>query len=50
MKLQIALDEMTLGEGMALCEKVRKSIDIIEMGTPFLMKYGAFAICCATTA
>lgn len=44
MKLQIALDEMTLGEGMALCEKVRKSIDIIEMGTPFLMKYGAFAI------
>ncbi len=44
MKLQIALDEMSLEQGLELCEKVREYIDIIEMGTPFIMKYGMNAI------
>ena len=39
-KLQIALDEFSLEESLALCEKVRDYIDIIEIGTPFIMREG----------
>ena len=39
-KLQIALDEFSLEEILALCEKVRDYIDIIEIGTPFIMREG----------
>ena len=44
MKLQIALDEILLEDALALCEKVRGSIDIIEIGTPFIMREGMRAV------
>lgn len=44
MKLQIALDEMSIEQGLALCEKVRESIDIIEIGTPFIIDEGMRAV------
>ncbi len=44
MKLQIALDEVTIDQGLELCEKVRDSIDIIEIGTPFIIKDGLAAV------
>jgi len=43
-KLQIALDEVTIEQGLALCEKVRESIDIIEIGTPFILSEGMRAV------
>lgn len=43
-KLQIALDEFSLEESLALCEKVRDYIDIIEIGTPFIMREGMGAV------
>ena len=44
MKLQIALDEPSIEEGLDLCRKVRDSIDIIEIGTPFLIREGLHAV------
>lgn len=44
MKLQIALDEQTIEDGLELCEKVREYIDIIEIGTPFIMREGMHAV------
>ncbi|OFK23890.1 3-hexulose-6-phosphate synthase [Olsenella sp. HMSC062G07] len=44
MKLQLALDEFELDEALAVADKVRDSIDIIEMGTPFMLRYGLEAI------
>lgn len=44
MKLQLALDEMTLDEALAFIDKVEKDIDIIEVGTPFLIREGCHAI------
>jgi len=44
MKLQIALDEVTIDQGLSLCEKVRDSIDIIEIGTPFILQDGMNAV------
>ena len=43
-KLQIALDEFSLEESLALCEKVRDYVDIIEIGTPFIMREGTEAV------
>ena len=43
-KLQIALDEFSLEEGLMLCEKVRAYIDIIEIGTPFIIREGIHAV------
>lgn len=43
-KLQIALDEFSLEESLELCEKVRESIDIIEIGTPFIIEEGMHAV------
>ncbi len=43
-KLQIALDDVTLTETMTLLEKVKDVIDIIEVGTPFMMQYGMEAV------
>ena len=36
MKLQIALDDVTLEGALELVKKVRDYIDIIEIGTPFV--------------
>lgn len=43
-KLQIALDEFSLQESLELCERVRESIDIIEIGTPFIIEEGMHAV------
>jgi len=44
MKLQIALDEVTIEQGLKLCEEARDSIDIIEIGTPFIIDSGMAAV------
>ncbi len=40
MKLQAALDTLTLAECEALMDEVRESIDVIEVGTPFVIEEG----------
>ena len=44
MKLQLALDDLTMEEAFDLVEKVRDSIDIIEIGTPFVYQEGMRAV------
>ena len=44
MKLQLALDELTLPEALAFIDKVVDDVDIIEVGTPFLIREGVKAI------
>ena len=44
MKLQLALDTFDLETALALVEKVRDCVDIIEIGTPFLLEYGMAAV------
>ena len=43
-KLQLALDDISLKDALSLLGKVRDHIDIAEVGTPFLMEYGTSAI------
>lgn len=43
-KLQIALDDVELEEALQLVEKIQDSIDIVEIGTPFMMEYGMEAV------
>jgi 3-hexulose-6-phosphate synthase len=40
MKLQLALDELKLDEAVAFVEQVRDYVDIIEVGTPFVIDAG----------
>lgn len=44
MKLQLALDDLTWEEALQLMDKVGDQVDIIELGTPFLMEYGMEAV------
>ena len=44
MTLQLALDVLPLAEALALTESVRDSVDIIEIGTPFLLDEGLEAV------
>ena len=44
MKLQLALDDLALPEALALAERVRPWVDIIEIGTPMLYEYGMEAV------
>ena len=44
MKLQIALDDISLEDAVVLVEKVQDYIDIIEIGTPFVYEYGMEAV------
>ena len=44
MKLQLALDDITLTAALTLVDKVREYIDIIEVGTPFLYEEGLAAV------
>lgn len=39
-KLQIALDDVTPEAALKLLEKVYDIVDIVEVGTPFMMEYG----------
>lgn len=43
-KLQLALDLMSLEDAMTLVEKLKHCVDIVEIGTPFVMKYGCDAV------
>ena len=44
MKLQIALDDISMENALELVEKVRPYIDIIEIGTPCVYQYGMEAV------
>jgi len=44
MKLQLALDELKLNDALALAESIREYIDIIEIGTPFVIAEGMNAV------
>lgn len=44
MKLQLALDEFDIDGAIALVEEVADYIDIIEAGTPFIVRYGMEAV------
>ena len=44
MKLQLALDDITLEDALSLVRTVRDYIDIIEIGTPFVIEYGMEAV------
>ncbi|MGN0592837.1 MAG: 3-hexulose-6-phosphate synthase [Ruminococcus sp.] len=44
MKLQLALDIFSLEDSLALTEKVRDYVDIIEIGTPFVIESGMEAV------
>ena len=44
MKLQIALDDLTMEEAAALMDRVKEYVDIIEIGTPFVYQYGMEAV------
>lgn len=44
MKLQLALDTCTLPEAVALVKDIRYAIDIVEIGTPFLLEEGLHAV------
>lgn len=39
-KLQVVLDDITLDESLLLLDKIQNYIDIVEVGTPFMMQYG----------
>lgn len=43
-KLQIALDDISMDDALSLLEQIHSYIDIIEVGTPFLMEYGMYAV------
>ena len=40
MKLQVALDTLTLDECLKLLEEARGYVDIAEVGTPFIIEEG----------
>lgn len=44
MKLQLALDVLTLEDALDLGRAVRQDVDRFEMGTPFLLEYGMEAV------
>lgn len=43
-KLQIALDDISLEDALALVKQIKKYVDIVEAGTPFIMRYGTEAV------
>lgn len=44
MKLQLALDDITLNDALALSHKVEDYVDIIEIGSPFIIEEGMNAV------
>ena len=44
MKLQLALDTMSVDDGIELMNKMEDHVDIIEVGTPMIMEYGMSAV------
>ena len=43
-KLQMALDDISLDAGVALVRRVRDCVDVVEVGTPMVMEYGMEAV------
>lgn len=43
-KLQLAIDDLNWEEALELMDKTGDQVDIIELGTPFLMEYGMEAV------
>jgi len=44
MKLQVALDAITLEKAVELVKEARDYVDIIEIGTPMVIEYGMLAV------
>lgn len=44
MKLQLALDDINLEDALELVRKVENFVDIIEVGTPFIIEEGMHAV------
>jgi len=44
MRLQLAIDDIKLQAALKLAEDVRDYVDILEMGSPFIMEYGMEAV------
>ncbi|MDF7638120.1 3-hexulose-6-phosphate synthase [Lactobacillus sp. ESL0791] len=44
MKLQLALDDISLTDALSLGEKVRDYVDIFEIGSPFIIEEGMHAV------
>lgn len=44
MRLQLALDTLTLDAALALADRVRDVVDIVEAGTPLIKRYGIDAV------
>lgn len=44
MKLQLALDVLTLQDALSLARSVKDCVDRFEVGTPFLLEYGMEAV------
>ena len=43
-RLQLALDDITLEDALHLLEQIQDDVDIVEIGTPFMMEYGILPI------
>ena len=43
-RLQLALDDLSFEEAMKLLELVKDDVDIVEVGTPLLMRYGTMPV------
>lgn len=46
MKLQLALDVLSLEDALTLAQAVEDQVDRFEIGTPFLLEYGMEAVRC----
>jgi 3-hexulose-6-phosphate synthase len=44
MKLQLSLDLLTLTEALEISQDLKDTVDILEIGTPMLYKYGLYAV------
>ncbi|HMR50332.1 MAG TPA: 3-hexulose-6-phosphate synthase [Arachnia sp.] len=44
MKIQLAIDDMTLADAVRLCSEVADYVDIVEIGTPMIIQEGMNAV------
>lgn len=44
MKIQVALDFVTIEEGINIIKEIENEIDIVEIGTPMIYRYGIKAV------
>ena len=44
MKLQVALDTLSLEECIQLLDEIKDSIEVIEVGTPFIIEEGMLPV------